>query len=113
MLKLDKALNAWGETGFEAILKAELEELPSAQLPLQAGLAHSSYVSDDPFSVIILGVNEVTSSICIKAGIFYSGTIAGCSCADDPTPLDRQNEYCEIELQLDKASGEALVRLLS
>ena len=52
------------------------------------------------------------NSILVKAGIFYTGIIAGCSCADDPTPLDEQNEYCELELNINKETAETTIVLL-
>ena len=36
---------------------------------------------------------------------FDTSLIAGCSCADDPTPVEPQPEYCEVELQIEKATG--------
>ena len=41
-----------------------------------------------------------------------SGIIAGCSCADDPTPVDTTTEYCELQLEIDRESAETRVILL-
>lgn len=112
MIKLSHALAAWGTDAFDNSFKAEVEQLPADQLPLQQGLALSSYVSGEPFKVMVIGSSEGASSIRVKAGIFYSGIIAGCSCSDDPTPTDVQPEYCDVQFDIDKQSGAAILTLL-
>lgn len=113
MLLLKQSISAWDKDNFTEIFKTEVSHLPHASLPLQQGLTKSSYVSDEIFTPIILNSSANESSICIKAGIFYTGIIAGCSCSDDPTPLDTQNEYCEIMFTINKQSAEAEIKLLS
>lgn len=113
MLLLKQSVHAWDKENFTEIFKAEVSHLPPVSLPLQQGLTLSSYVSDEAFSAIILKSSADESSIYIKTGIFYTGIIAGCSCADDPTPLDTQNEYCEVLFSINKQSAEAEVKLLS
>ncbi len=112
-IQLKKSLSAWGTPEFNLILKMELEGLDVDQLPLQQGLSSSSFALDDNLSVIIMSSSLRTDIIAVKAGIFYSGLIAGCNCADDPSPdSNEQNEYCEIQLQIDRATGEASVSLI-
>lgn len=112
MLKLSESLGAWGTAGFKETLKREIEQLEAGQLPLQQGLSFSSHVADSGFTVMILNVSEDPGFIHTKAGISYSGIIAGCSCADDPTPMNEQNEYCEILLSINKGTAEAEFKLL-
>ena len=112
MIRLIKTLNAWGSSGFEDILKAEVEQLDTDQLPLQQCLSTTSYVTDSPRKMLIISVADEEWLIRVKAGIFYSGIIAGCSCADDPTPVEEQNEYCEVQLEINKKTAEATVVLL-
>jgi hypothetical protein len=112
MIRLTKTLNAWGTSAFEDILKAEIDQLDADLLPLQQGLSISSHVTDSPHKVIIIRVADDEGCIHIKAGIFYSGIIAGCSCADDPTPIDEQNEYCEVQIEINKKTAEAMVTLV-
>ena len=61
---------------------------------------------------MILHTQEEASLIRVKAGIFYTGIISGCSCADDPTPTAEQNEYCVMEFCIDKQSAQTTVALL-
>jgi hypothetical protein len=113
MIRLDKSLRAWGKADFGAILKREVEELGAEQLPLQQGLSVSSHVAESPFTMMIHRVAETENVIRIMAGIFYQGIIAGCSCADDPTPVNENNEYCEVQLDIDKTTAVTEVTLVN
>jgi len=103
---------AWGTPEFESVLKQEIGQLKAGQLPLQQGLSTTSYATDSPFEAVILGASEVDGVIRAKAGIFYQGIIAGCSCADDPTPVNEENEYCELLFEINRKTGKATVALL-
>lgn len=111
-MQLTATLSAWGTAAFEAVLKHELEQVEVQLLPLQAALTQSSFTSGANRSVRVISVADDAQCIRVKAGIFYTGIIAGCSCADDPTPVDEINEYCEVQLEIDKATAEATVTLL-
>lgn len=112
MLRLPESLNAWGAPTFKDVLKREVEQLDEQHLPLQQGLTASSHVADQPIQVMILSVAEEPARIRARVGIFYMGVIAGCNCADDPSPIDRQNEYCVVQIDIDRTSAEASVSLL-
>ena len=112
MLQLRASLKAWKTPVFNSILKEELEALDVAALPLQQGLAHSSYALEDKFQVMIISVSEDSDIIRAKTGIFYSGLIPGCSCADDPTPITEYSEYCEVSFDINKATADTTVTLL-
>lgn len=111
MIRLSKALTAWGTPEFRDILKQDIEHLDAGQLPLQQGLSTGSYAMGDKFSVMIIGVTDDDKVIHAKAGVFYGGIIAGCSCADDPTPVDEHHEYCEVQFDIDKITAETTVTL--
>lgn len=108
-----KALAAWGTPDFQAIFKAEVQHLGAGALPLQAGLAHSSHVSGEEMTVMVLGVTETPTQLQVRTGIFYAGVIAGSCCADDPSPLCEQPEYCELRFDIERSGGVASVVLLS
>jgi hypothetical protein len=112
MLRLSRALNAWGSADFEAVLKRELEQLDADQLPLQRGLSLSSHVAATPFRVMVVRVSEEADALRARIGVFYAGIIGGCSCADDPTPVDEHSEYCEVQLAIDKQTADVTVTLL-
>lgn len=109
---LNETLAAWQTPAFNEIFKAEIKQLDPDLLPLQAGLTHSNTANADSLSVRILSTAELPACLQIKAGLFYTGIIAGCSCADDPTPVDEINEYCEVRFEIDKRTGAATVTLL-
>lgn len=104
---------AAAEPDLKRHFKQAIEALNHQQLPLQQGLERTSAVSlDDPFTAVILQIDEQGSAIRVKTGIFFAGIIGGCSCADDPTPVDTLPEYCELELTVERSSGETRVTLL-
>ena len=103
---------ALGTAGFKAVIKQEIESLSCHELPLQQGLTHGSYALDNGIEAMILQIQASNTSIQVKAAIFYKAIIAGCSCSDDPTPVDECNEHCEIMIDIDKTSAQATIKLL-
>ncbi|BBP04099.1 hypothetical protein TPL01_31750 [Sulfuriferula plumbiphila] len=113
MSKLANSLRAWGTPDFNRVLKSEIEQLDASQLPLQQGLTIGSYALDNRLDVIVIGTAEEDGHIRAKIGIFYTSIIAGCSCADDPTPVDENNEYCVMQIEIDPTTAEAVLTLLT
>ncbi|NEX17366.1 MAG: hypothetical protein C1943_12225 [Halochromatium sp.] len=116
MLRLAQSAAASSTAAFNTTLAKELEALgpqhPALSPVLQAGLSRTSAVADDPIRISILGVDEDEGQIRARIGVFFAGIIAGCNCADDPTPVDSLPERCELLLDLDCASGSARLSLL-
>jgi hypothetical protein len=112
MIRLPETLAAWGTPAFADRLRQELIGLGADALPLQQGLASGSYVHNGDIGVMLLGVAETPGAIQAKVGVFYQGVIAGCSCADDPTPVDTTTEYCQLRLEIDRGNAETKVILL-
>lgn len=112
MIRLDNALHAWGTPDFTDVLKQELAG-KAEHLPLQQGLTVGNYVTDQPVSVSIISMDEAERSLRVHVGIIYSSVIAGCSCADDPTPVNENTEYCELLLEIDRANAASVVTLVS
>ena len=111
--RLPDSLAAWGTSEFEETLKRELGRLTGEVLPLQAALTHGSYASDKVSGVILLSAAEAADSVIIKAGLQFTGVIAGCSCADDPTPNNETVEYCEVRIEIERKSARASISLLA
>jgi len=111
-MRLVDSLAAWQTAEFSDVFKAEVKQLDPDLLPLQQGLAHSSSANGANLGVTLLNLGETPDAIQVKAGLFYSGIIAGCSCADDPTTQHEVNEYCEVRFVINKDTGEATVTLL-
>ncbi len=112
MFYLNQSLLAWGTDAFNIILKKELCSINPDLLPLQQGLTQSNYAISKNLSATILSIKSDNNYIQVKAGLFYTGVISGCSCADDPTPIDEINEYCDVLLRIDKKTAEATVTLI-
>lgn len=112
MIKLPLSLQACNTDSFNNVLKHELCSIDANLLPLQQGLRHSSYANAENLSATILKTEENNGRILVTAGLFYSGIIAGCNCADDPTPVDEINEYCEVLICINKNTAETTVSLV-
>jgi hypothetical protein len=112
MFYLTQSLLAWNTDTFNNILKKELCSINSDLLPLQQGLTQSSYAIGKNLSATILKVESDNNYIMVKAGLFYTGIISGCSCADDPTPIDEINEHCDVLLRINKKTAETTVTLI-
>ena len=111
-INLPKLARAWGSDTFHSVLKAEIEALGEDKLPLQQGLSQSSYVSDSGYSIMPICEQESEGMLKAHVGVMYSGIIAGCSCADDPTPVDEINEYCELQVTVDLQSAVTTITLI-
>ncbi len=109
-IHLPAALAAWGSPAFDAVLQRELEA-QAGQLPLQQALSGSSAVSGDRIEVMAIAHDADAGNIRARVGVFFSGIVAGCSCADDPTPVEAQNEYCELLVEIDRRTAAAEVRI--
>jgi hypothetical protein len=112
MSYLHASLQAWNTPAFAETLAREIAQLGLDELPLQAGLSRGSMALDDNLTAIIISAYEEAGRICARVGISYSGIIAGCSCADDPTPDNLTTEYCQIRLEIDKATAAVKTSLL-
>jgi len=112
MIRLDNVLRAWGSPDFKDILKHEIEIMDAELLPLQQGLSTGNHIISNQHSVMINGITETENHIQVTAGIFYKSVIAGCSCADDPTPVSENNEYCIVRLDIEKKTAATSVSLV-
>lgn len=112
MITLKETLRGKDEKNFIDIAKTEIQRIDPHRLPLQQALERSSIVSNRDFTASILTSSEDNTFITIKAAIFFTGIIAGCNCADDPSPVDEINEYCEILFTINKKNANTTVKLL-
>lgn len=108
---LARALEAWNSPEFADVVKDEIEHLDAALLPLQQGLSQGSYASPGDFAVMILGIAGDPATIRVTAGIQFTGIVAGCACADDPTPDGEYAEYCEVLFEIDRRTAQAKLTL--
>ncbi len=109
MIRLPGLLAAWGTADFEAAFRREAGSLGVDALPLQRCLAVGSHVLPNPVSLMLLGAEATAGVLRIRAGVFFTSTVAGCSCADDPTPPNELSEYCVLRFEIDMASAEVRI----
>ncbi|ANJ66374.1 hypothetical protein A9404_02355 [Halothiobacillus diazotrophicus] len=104
-------LNLWPSDEFAPRLCAAVKQLGARGLPLQKGLSQGNVALDDDMLVRVLTVAESEEQLQVTLGIQYTSIVTGCSCTDDPSPLNILPEYCETELLIDRHTGETEIRL--
>lgn len=110
MPQLTRSLASFGTPEFETALKEELAALGPDQLGLQQALTAGSTARSEGIGIMILRHLETPDSIQVRAGVFFTSVLGGCACADDPTPENENAEYCEIDVIVDRQTGEARVQ---
>jgi len=111
MILLPESLKSWNTPEFDATLRNEVRSLGANHLPLQEGLTVGGYALDENLDAKILRAAADDAFIRVRVGIFYSSIIAGCSCADDPTPINENSEYCEADIAIDRQTAEARINI--
>lgn len=112
MIRLPLSLAAWNTNNFTKVLKKEICSIDANLLPLQQGLRYSSIANGNNLYATVLKTEDNDENLLIKTGLFYTGVIAGCNCADDPSPIDENNEYCEVLFNINKKTAETVVTLI-
>lgn len=110
MYKLSTSLRNWNTKDFSRTLKQELENLPTGVLPLEQGTSQGGLVDDSDISVTVINSKDDDRVVTARVGVFFGEVVGGCNCADDPAV---ENTYCEIQLQIDKATAETEFHLYS
>ena len=111
-IRLTESVRAWGTPGFNGVLKRVIEQLGSDLMPLHQALSVGSHVLEGSLSAMVIAAVEAEGSIRARVGIFYSSILAGCACADDPTPVSENSEYCVVQLDIDTVNAIETVTLL-
>jgi len=104
------SLRHFGSDSFPATLKRELETLGSGVLPLERGTTQGGRVDDSNISATIIRVGEDDQFVRALVGVFFNEIVGGCSCGDEPVA---ENAYCEIQVLIDKQTGEAEFAVVS
>ncbi len=94
---LPRTRSAWNTAAFAAAFKEEIAGVDPARLPLLRLLQHGSEIVGTP-QFMPLGSAMDGNILHLRTGVFLHSILSGCSCADDPTPIDTRNEYGELEL---------------
>lgn len=110
-MNFEKTLAAWKTPSFVGVFKEDVRA-NADWLPLQQGLALTSHALTERIDAMVISSFDGGNVLKVKAGIFFEGILTGCSCADDPTPVGEQNEYCEMLFEIDRKTGEAVVTVV-
>ena len=111
-MKLIRAIQAWGTPHFRDELTAEIACMGVTEWPLQQALRSGNYVLDQPPTVMINGVDENGEAIVVRVGLFFAVADAGSCCNGDPSQVEPHEEYCVVQLTVDRSTGETRVELL-
>lgn len=111
MIQLAHSLSSWGSKHFNRSFIDEVTQLPLQQLPLQQAMSVGNFASKHNLEILINQQHEDNEFIYIKCGIFFSSLISGCNCADDPTPIDYNTEYCEMLFKINKKCGDTHISI--
>ena len=96
-LELPETLAALDTPAFAETLQRELTAQVD-RLPLQESLQRTDRALTDDIRIVPLRVEKGEGAVRIRVGIFYQGILAGSCCADDPTPVEPEVEYCEFTI---------------
>lgn len=97
------------------VLGGELRHLTDPtplQRILQQALRYSSHALLEGLQLSLLARERHGHDFRLRLGVFYQGINAGCSCADDPGPIQSQEEHCLLQLDIDPERGEGRLQLL-
>jgi len=109
MIDMHRTLRAYGSPDFETTLRRDLLQAGPEALGLQQALRAGSIALEDDLGVMLLSARESPTRLDLHLGLFYTSMVAGCSCADDPTPVGRNTEYCEVDLQIERATAQGWI----
>jgi hypothetical protein len=109
---LPEALAAWGSELFSEILCSELIAAGEHALPLQRCMAHGNHVAETPPRLLLHSAEADAVQIRVRLDVLFQSVVAGCSCADDPTPWSELDECCRVQVDIDRATAHAAIRLL-
>ncbi len=113
--KLPKFINTLHALNGEQLADALLQDIRSSGyhcLPLQQGLVNGSHVIEDGLQLMLLDTSDAGDYLVARAGVFYQSVIGGCNCADDPSPVEPLQEYCELEFDIDRQTGATTIHLV-
>lgn len=112
MIFMPQCVAQWNTEHFQETFKDEVRQLDPHNLPLQSALKQSSVAVFNDIELVYISAVEDGGFIHIKAGVFYQGLVAGCNCADDPSPDELNNEYCELLFEINTENAATVITLL-
>jgi hypothetical protein len=112
VLRLPQALAAWGSDAFSEVLRRELIAAGEHALPLRRCMAYGNHIAATPIHLLMRSVEADADRIHAQLDILFQSVVAGCSCTDDPTPWSELDECCRVQVDIDRTTALAVIRLL-
>ena len=91
--------------------KEEIASVDLDEIPLQQGMSRGSVALGDDLSAMVIRVEPDEERVRVHAGLFFSSIVAGCACANDPTPENEDAEYIEAVFDIRRPDGVTTVTL--
>ncbi len=110
MILLPRSRDCYGQPQFAATLKQELAAQDAFARLLQQAMQFGSCALLDDVELMINNSRAEAQQIHLQIGVFYHSIIAGCNCADDPSPIEKNNEYAEISMTIDRQTAQAILK---
>lgn len=110
MIFLPQSLSTFGSDHFEQTFKQELVAQDEFARYLQQAMQFGSAAQLDDIEIMLNRVVSLDGDIELNIGVFYHSIIAGCNCADDPSPVEKNNEYAEIQIRIDGDNGATILK---
>ena len=93
----------WEKPDFSQYCLSELNRLQVEELPLQDCCQYSCVIEPKSLSFRLISQQKVSEYLLIKVGVFFQEVLSGCACSDDPSQaMIHENNYCELELRVEK-----------
>ena len=96
---------------FKDRLREAIMQLPESEFDLQQALKLGSVALPETLEIMIMQRRDDDTEIRFHSGLFFESMIAGCNCADDPTPADTLQEYCEADISISRETGIIQIQL--
>ena len=110
MILLPRSRDSYGQPQFATSLKQELVAQDAFVELLQQAMQFGSCALLDEIQLMINNTRADAQQIHLQIGVFYHSIIAGCNCADDPSPVEKNNEYAEISITIDRQTAQAILK---
>jgi hypothetical protein len=107
-IQLPIPLGDRGSKGLAENLRRAILALPADSPLLRLAGAQGGLIQEGVKDATVLGIEREGASLIARVGIFFTETVGGCSCGDEPFTSDG---YCELSLRIDQRGAEAEVSL--
>ncbi|MCW8825809.1 MAG: hypothetical protein OQK78_05220 [Gammaproteobacteria bacterium] len=104
MAQLPNSLRDWNTDAFEQSLKSEVERFRRDVLPLHDAIENLNSVVDNDLGVTFISATDNENAIHAKVGVYFAEAVSCCSCGESE-PIEEA--YCEMDITIDKSSGDA------